>query len=144
MVTTNDTTHTHFYVYTDDIHGEWSDPITVDQNGIDPSLFFEDGRTYFMSNGSDDEGVPGVVQCEIDVATGRKLTPSRTIWQGSGGRYLESPHLYKIDNYYYLMAAEGGTEYGHMITYARSDSPWGPLRVTRKIPFLRIAIRRPT
>lgn len=24
------------------------------------------------------------------------------------------------------MAAEGGTEYGHMITYARSDSPWGP------------------
>lgn len=136
MVTTNDTTHTHFYVYTDDIHGEWSDPITVDQNGIDPSLFFEDGRTYFMSNGSDDEGVPGVVQCEIDVATGRKLTPSRTIWQGSGGRYLESPHLYKIDNYYYLMAAEGGTEYGHMITYARSDSPWGPFEGYAKNPVL--------
>lgn len=136
MVTTNDTTHTHFYVYTDDIHGEWSDPITVDQNGIDPSLFFEDGRTYFMSNGSDDEGVPGVVQCEIDVATGKKLTPSRTIWQGSGGRYLESPHLYKIDNYYYLMAAEGGTEYGHMITYARSDSPWGPFEGYAKNPVL--------
>ncbi len=136
MVTTNDTTHTHFYVYTDDIHGEWSDPITVDQNGIDPSLFFEDGRTYFMSNGSDDEGVPGVVQCEIDVATGRKLTPIRTIWQGSGGRYLESPHLYKIDNYYYLMAAEGGTEYGHMITYARSDSPWGPFEGYAKNPVL--------
>jgi alpha-N-arabinofuranosidase len=27
---------------------------------------------------------------------------------------------------YYLMAAEGGTEYGHMITYARSDNPFGP------------------
>ncbi len=24
------------------------------------------------------------------------------------------------------MAAEGGTEYGHMVTYARAKSPWGP------------------
>ncbi len=125
MVTTNDTTHQNFYVWTDDIRGEWSDPIFVDQGGIDPSLFFEDGHTYFMSNGSDDEGRGGVVQCEIDIETGRKLTPSRVIWQGTGGRYLESPHLYKIDGKYYLMAAEGGTEYGHMITYARGDSPWG-------------------
>lgn len=136
MVTTNDTTHTHFYVYTDDIHGEWSDPITVDQNGIDPSLYFEDGHTYFISNGSDDEGIPGVVQCEIDVSTGQKLTPSRTIWQGTGGRYLESPHLYKIGGSYYLMAAEGGTEYGHMITYARSDSPWGPFEAYPHNPVL--------
>lgn len=30
MVTTNDTTHQNFYVYTDDIYGVWSDPITVD------------------------------------------------------------------------------------------------------------------
>ena len=75
MVTTNDTTHKHFYVYTDDIRGEWSEPITVDQNGIDPSLYFEDGHAYFISNGSDDNCVPGVVQCEIDIATGRKLTP---------------------------------------------------------------------
>ena len=45
MVTTNDTTHQNFYVYTDDIYGEWSDPIYVDQGGIDPSLYFEDGKT---------------------------------------------------------------------------------------------------
>ena len=64
MVTTNDTTHQNFYVYTDDIHGEWSEPIYVDQGGIDPSLYFEDGRTYFMSNGTDDSGEGGVVQCE--------------------------------------------------------------------------------
>ncbi len=125
MVTTNDTTHENFYVYTDDIHGEWSDPITVDQGGIDPSLYFEDGHTYFMSNGEDEDGRSGVIQCEIDISTGRKLTKSRCIWQGSGGRYLESPHLYKIGERYYLMAAEGGTEYGHMITLARSDSVWG-------------------
>lgn len=125
MVTTNDTTHQNFYVYTDDIYGEWSDPVYVDQGGIDPSLFFENGKAYFMSNGSDDNGIGGVVQCEINIETGEKLTPSKCIWQGSGGRYLESPHLYKINGMYYLMAAEGGTEYGHMITCARADSVWG-------------------
>lgn len=125
MVTTNDTKHQNFYVYTDDIYGEWSEPIYVDQGGIDPSLYFEDGRTYFMSNGVDENGKSGVIQCEINIETGEKLTPGRCIWQGSGGRYLESPHLYRINGVYYLMAAEGGTEYGHMITYARADSVWG-------------------
>ena len=61
MTTTNDTTHENFYVWTDDIYGEWSEPIYVDQGGIDPSLYFEDNRTYFMSNGSDDYGVSGIV-----------------------------------------------------------------------------------
>lgn len=126
MVTTNDTTRENFYVYTDDIHGEWSDPIVIEQDGIDPSLLFDNGHVYFMSNGTDADGVGGVVQCEIDIETGRKLTPSKCIWKGSGGRYLESPHLYRIGDTYYLMAAEGGTEYGHMITYARSSSVWGP------------------
>lgn len=128
MVTTNDTTHKNFYVWTDNIYGEWSEPVYVDRDGIDPSLFFEDGRTYFLSNGSDDYGVSGVVQCEIDIETGKKLSESRTIWQGSGGRFLESPHMYKINGEYYLMAAEGGTEYGHMITYARSSSIWGEFK----------------
>ncbi len=136
MVTTNDTTHQNFYVYTDDIHSEWSEPIFVNQGGIDPSLFFENGRTYFMSNGQDDEGRGGVVQCEIDIETGEKLSPSKCIWRGSGGRYLESPHLYKIGEYYYLMAAEGGTEYGHMITYARSKSVWGEFENYAKNPVL--------
>lgn len=126
MVTNNNTTQENFYVYTDDIHGEWSDPVVVDQEGIDPSLYFENDRCYFISNGNDENGKGCVVQCEIDVASGRKLSPSRPIWSGSGGRYLESPHMYKIGDYYYLMAAEGGTEYGHMVTYARSRNIWGP------------------
>lgn len=136
MVTTNDTTHQNFYVYTDDIYGEWSEPIYVDQGGIDPSLYFEDGRTYFMSNGVDEKGKSGVIQCEINIETGEKLTAGKCIWQGSGGRYLESPHLYKINGTYYLMAAEGGTEYGHMITYARADSVWGEFENYPKNPVL--------
>ena len=127
MVTTNDTYHKNFYVYTDNIYGEWSEPVFVEQDGIVPSLFFEDGKTYFMSNGSDPADNNGCIfQCEIDVATGKKLTESKPIWKGSGGRYLESPHLYHFGEWYYIMAAEGGTEYGHMVTYARAKSPYGP------------------
>ncbi|NLZ45438.1 MAG: glycoside hydrolase family 43 protein [Clostridiales bacterium] len=136
MVTTNDTTHQNFYVFTDDIYGEWSEPITVEQGGIDPSLYFEGDKVYFMSNGSDDNGIGGVVQCEINIETGKKLSPSKTIWQGTGGRYLEAPHLYKINNKYYLLAAEGGTEYGHMETYAVSDAPFGKFVTCSNNPIL--------
>ncbi|MBP1546835.1 MAG: family 43 glycosylhydrolase [Oscillospiraceae bacterium] len=137
MVTTNDTTHENFYVYTDDIYGEWSEPVSVKQGGIDPSLLFDDdGKVYFISNGADDEGVGGVCQCRINIETGEKLTPTKCIWQGTGGRYLESPHMYKINGEYYLMAAEGGTEYGHMITYARGNSPWGPFENYARNPVL--------
>lgn len=126
MVTTNATTGENFYVWTDDIRGEWSEPIIIDQGGIDPSLLFDGEHVYFISNGADAQGIGGVTQCEIDIATGRKLSASRCIWQGTGGRYLESPHMYHIGSYYYLMAAEGGTEYGHMIVLARAQTPWGP------------------
>ncbi|SHL67321.1 alpha-N-arabinofuranosidase [Anaerocolumna jejuensis DSM 15929] len=136
MTTTNDTTHQNFYVWTDDIYGEWSEPIFVEQGGIDPSFYFESDKAYFMSNGSDDNGISGIVQCEIDIETGKKLTLSQTIWQGSGGRYLESPHLYKINEEYYLMAAEGGTEYGHMVTYARGLSPYGTFEAYPHNPVL--------
>ena len=73
-----------------------------------------------------DDGVEGITQCEIDIETGEKLTPSRCIYKGAGGRYLESPHLYKINGTYYMMVAEGGTEYGHMVVYAKGEHVYGP------------------
>lgn len=136
MTTTNDTTRQNFYVWTDDIYGEWSEPIFIEQGGIDPDLYFEDGRTYFMSNGSDEDGRGVILQCEIDIETGTMLTPSRPLWKGTGGRYLESPHMYRINDWYYLMAAEGGTEFGHMITYARSKSLHGPFEAYPHNPVL--------
>ena len=126
MTTTNNTTQQNFYVWTEDIHGEWSDPLYVEQDGIDPSLLFADEKAYFTSTGRDDFGVSGIIQSEIDLETGKKLTPSRCIWKGTGGRYVEGPHVYKIGQWYYLFASEGGTEYGHMITLARSRDIWGP------------------
>lgn len=125
VVAHHDTINKNFYVYTDDINGSWSDPVYVDQGGVDPSLYFEKNRCYFMSNGEDDSGVGGAVQCEINIETGEKLSESKCIWQGIGGRFLESPKVYKIGKWYYLLAAEGGTDYSHMITCARSRSLWG-------------------
>lgn len=135
MVTTNVTNGGHFYVRTRDIYGEWSEPFRVGQQGIDPSLFFEDGKTYFMSNGSDEQG-SCILQCEIDPDTGKALTAARPVWRGTGGRFLESPHLYRIGKYYYLMASEGGTEYGHMVVYARGTSPYGPFEAYAENPVL--------
>lgn len=126
MVTTNVGHMGNFYVWTDDIHGEWSEPVPVEQGGIDPSLYFEAGKAYFMSNGDDDEGESGITQCEIDIETGKKKTPSKCVYKGNGGRYIESPHLYKFGDEYYIMVAEGGTEYGHMVVYAKGPSINGP------------------
>ncbi len=128
MITNDNSNDKNFYVYTDDIYGEWSDPIYVEQKGIDPSLFWDDdGKVYLQTNGTDPDAKCGVVvQSEIDIETGKPLSDEQFLWSGSGGRYIESPHVYKIGSYYYLMVAEGGTEYGHMITYARSENVWGP------------------
>lgn len=125
MITTNVSTVGNFIVTTDDIRGEWSDPIPVKVGGIDPSLFWdEDGRCWFT--GSADNGI---VLCEINPDTGEVLSAPKRVWDGTGGRWPEAPHLYKKDGWYYLMIAEGGTEFGHMETIARSrhiDGPYTP------------------
>ncbi len=115
----------NFYVYTDDINGEWSDPVLVNRGGIDPSLLFDGDKTYFMSNGEDDFGENGISLCEIDIETGKVLSPCKCISKGTGGRFIEAPHLYHIGDYYYLMVAEGGTEYGHTECLLRSKTPFG-------------------
>jgi xylan 1,4-beta-xylosidase len=132
MITTNISGGGNFYVTTDDPFGEWSEPIWVAQEGIDPSLFFDDdGKVYLTTTGySSDPNDPakrlhGILQSELDPSDGRLLCEPRLVWSGTGGSYPEGPHLYKIGGMYYLMIAEGGTEYGHMETIARSDSPWG-------------------
>jgi xylan 1,4-beta-xylosidase len=53
-----------------------------------------------------------------------KLKPEteRTIWRGTDVKLTEGPHLYKINGYYYLFAAEGGTVYTHQEVVARSKS----------------------
>ena len=125
MITTNVSGAGNFIVHAKDPAGPWSEPVHVDQGGIDPSLFFDDdGKVYFTGTGPVD-GVGGIAMFEIDHMTGERLSPTRLVWKGTGGRYPEGPHLYKINGWYYLMISEGGTEMGHMVTMARSRTPFG-------------------
>ena len=137
MATTNVTSGGNFIVHTADIRGKWSEPAWVKQRGIDPSLFWDDdGGCYFASNGSADNAGNGIFLCEIDPFTGEMLTPSRHISAGCGGRCAEAPHIYKKDGWYYLMLAEGGTEYGHMETIQRAKDIYGPYEKCPHNPIL--------
>ena len=121
MITTNVTDKGNFLVHATDPAGPWSEPVWLEQGGIDPSLYFEDGKCWLVSNPSD-----AIYLCQIDPTTGEQLTPSKPIWTGTGGRYPEGPHIYKKDGWYYLLISEGGTEYGHKVTIARSRRIDGP------------------
>lgn len=135
MITTNvgngDNGRGNFFVTATDPAGPWSEPVWLDQGGIDPSLLFADGKTYFVSN---PDGAMWL--CEIDPVTGKQLTESRRIWGGTGGRHPEAPHIYKKDGWYYLMIAEGGTEMGHQVTIARSRDIYGPYEANPDNPIL--------
>jgi xylan 1,4-beta-xylosidase len=122
MITTNVSGGGNFIVTATDPVGEWSDPIWVETTGIDPDLFFEDDKVYVCNTGDK----LGIQINEIDLKTGKRIGETRHIWRGTGGRYPEGPHLFKKDGLYYLMISEGGTEYGHKVTIARSKELKGP------------------
>ena len=125
----------NFFVTARDPAGPWSEPVRLEQGGIDPSLFFDDdGRVYLATGGG--ECPTRICQSEIDIKTGKRLSDIRGLWNGTGGSSPEGPHLYKRGGYYYLLIAEGGTEYGHMVTVARARSPWGPFESDPHNPVL--------
>ena len=121
MITTNVGGGGNFMVTTTDPAGPWSEPIWLEQQGIDPSLYFEDGKCYMVSNPD-----ATITLCEIDPQTGSTLSPGKALWRGTGGRFPEGPHIYKKDGWYYLLISEGGTELAHKLTVARSRDIYGP------------------
>ncbi len=112
-------------IHTFNPEGAWSSPVWVDFGGIDPSLFFEDGKAYFCTNDWSD-GRPGVWLGVVDPYSGQILQDFKCVYRGNDGGWLEAPHIYHIGEYYYLMAAEGGTYSGHMEIVARSKDILGP------------------
>jgi len=68
--------------------------------------------------------------------TGIKESDRKVIWSGTGGCCPEGPHIYKRNGSYYLFISEGGTEYGHMVTVARSKDIAGPYEPYHKNPIL--------
>lgn len=116
----------NFIISADNPAGEWSDPVWIPVGGIDPSLFFEDGKAYYCTNDRIHPDREEITLEEIDIRTGELLSEQKTLWNGTGGGFMEAPHIYHIGDWYYLMTAEGGTFFTHMITLARSKSIWGP------------------
>ena len=132
MITTHFPSRRHFYVYTDDPAGEWSDPIFIDFEigSCDPTLYFEEDKCYFLWKNGD------IKICEIDVETGKQLGEIHHLGAGLGGRYPEGPHIYRKDGWYYLLLAEGGTEHGHHVNILRSRELFGPYESNPANPIL--------
>ncbi|KAM5343623.1 hypothetical protein ACJ41O_012160 [Fusarium nematophilum] len=112
----------------------WSDPMYFDFDGIDPSLFFDDDGKAYVQVCAHPRG--GIWQFEIDIRTAQLVTAPHLLWEGWDCRFTEGPHVYKKDDYYYLLVAEGGTFEDHMISIARSKSIDGPFEPCPSNPLL--------
>jgi xylan 1,4-beta-xylosidase len=119
---------TNYLTTATDIKGPWSDPIKLNGVGFDASLFHdEDNRKYLVQQTWDHREYhhpfDGITLTEFDTQT-MKLKPdtARTIYRGTAVKLVEGPHLYKINGYYYLFAAEGGTVFTHQEVVARSKT----------------------
>lgn len=125
MITTDVAGGGNFFVTATDPAGPWSDPVQIDKAVFDPSLFFDDnGKVYYTRRG--DFKDKNIVQAEIDIKTGKLLTPLKGISKGLVSTDTEAPHVFKKGGWYYLTMGEGGSRALHMQTIARSKSPWGP------------------
>ncbi|MDD2958663.1 MAG: family 43 glycosylhydrolase [Lachnospiraceae bacterium] len=133
VIVTNVDAGGNFYVTAEDPAGPWSDPIFLkDAPGIDPSLFFEGDHCYYIGQRQKEDarffGDCEIWIRELDLQKGCLTGETAAVWDGAmkNACWAEGPHLYKKDDYYYLMIAESGTEYNHSISIARSRSLYGP------------------
>lgn len=98
--------------------GPYSKPALIDEDGIDPSIFHEDGRHYMLLN-------RGARILELNADCTKQISEAELLYYGDQKRAPEGPHLLKKDGYYYLFLAEGGTGAGHRISVARSKTLMG-------------------
>ena len=125
----------NYLVTAQDIHGPWSEPVALNNFGFDPSLFHDDdGRKYMVSMVTDHR-VPKkyagrLVLQEFDAVRGRMTGPVRDIYCADG-IFLEGPHIFKRNGWYYLFSADTGTGEAHGQTIQRSRDIWGPYEMYR-------------
>ncbi|WP_158522845.1 glycoside hydrolase family 43 protein [Geofilum rhodophaeum] len=140
----------NYVVTAQDPAGPWSDPIFFPEvSGIDPSLFFdEDGKVYLVYNSEAPDNSPlyeghrTIRMFELDLATGKVKGEEPVILVNGGVDlsqqpvWIEGPHLYKVNNWYYLSAAEGGTSVNHRQVIFRSKNIQGPYEPWENNPIL--------
>lgn len=116
-------------------------------DGIDPSLFFDtDGSAYLLNNGPPEgtplyEGHRAIWMQRFDIATNQPTGPRKVLLNGgvdlaSKPIWIEGPHLYQRDGWYYLSCAEGGTGPQHSQVVLRSRNLWGPYAPSPHNPIL--------
>lgn len=94
--------------------GPYCEPVFLDEDGIDPSIFTDDdGRRYVLLN-------RGARIFEISPDGKKQVSPAELLFYGDYKKAPEGSHLLKKDGWYYLFEAEGGTGIGHRITVSRS------------------------
>jgi xylan 1,4-beta-xylosidase len=137
----------NFVVTATDPSGPWSDPVFLPKvDGIDPSLFFDDdGKAYLVHNGPPEgkplyDGHRAIWIHEFDAATlttgAKRLLIDGGVDLAKKPIWIEGPHLYRVNGWYYLLCAEGGTERNHSAVIFRSKSPLGPFEPGPENPIL--------
>ncbi len=129
----------NFVVTTSDIYGDWSDPIYLCSSGFDGSFFHDQGKIWFTSmivDHRNNKFFGGIELHEVNPKTLEFMDESFFLTKGTVLGSTEGPHLYKRNDYYYLLLAEGGTEYGHAATIMRSKSIVGPYEEHPENPIL--------
>jgi alpha-N-arabinofuranosidase len=139
----------NFVVTSQKSEGPWSDPVWLPQvNGIDPCLFFdEDGKTYLIYNSDAPDNKPlysghrTIRICEFDCDKLKVISENKILINGGVDIskkpvWIEGPHIYKVNGWYYLTAAEGGTAEDHSQVIFRSDKVDGPYVPYEKNPIL--------
>ena len=133
MISTNVSGGGNFYVTADAPQGPWSEPVYLENApGIDPSLYFEGDTCYYVGQRTKENaeyfGDCEIWMQELDPEQGKLTGGVWVLWDGFAKHAIwpEGPHLYQKGDYYYLLIAEGGTEYSHSICVARSRKITGP------------------
>ena len=133
----------NFVVTAEDPAGPWSDPVMLEVDGLDPSVVFDDDGRVWMHGTRLAPEPQWHDQTEVWVREfsrdeQRLVGPETIIWNGAvtGAVWAEGPHLYRLGDRWYLIAAEGGTEVHHAVSVARADAVTGPYEGSRANPVL--------
>lgn len=133
----------NFIITAKNPEGPWSNPHVLEgAPGIDPDIFFDDdGKVWYVGTHSPEnpnfEGEGEIWLQEIDLQNWKLIGKRHYLWRGAcGGVWVEGPHIYKKDNRYYLMVAEGGTSFNHAVMIAVSDDIKGPYISNERNPIL--------
>ncbi|NII81152.1 MULTISPECIES: glycoside hydrolase family 43 protein [unclassified Pedobacter] len=118
--------------------GPWSDPVWLREvRGIDPSLFFDQDKAYIVYNSDAPDNKPlysghrTIRTYEFDPTTLKVVGTEHLLVNGGVDIskkpvWIEGPHIFKRENWYYICAAEGGTSVNHSQVILRSRSATGP------------------